>query len=530
MTTLDRPRVEYRTPADLVAEIRRGLVRIPPFQRGFKWEARDITKLFDSIVRGYPIGNLLLWQRSAPAQRLHVGPLTIEAAAVDVAYWVVDGQQRITSLVGALAAPDDTADSRFRVHLDLDDGSFHTVGVRQVPSRSWIPVTRLVDTARLLRWMRENADILSDEQLDTADRVAKAIREFQIPTYVVSSADEAPLLEIFTRMNTTGKPLTRTEVFSALHSGVAGDEPLDLHAIGRIPAEMGFGGLDDRLVLRCVLAWRGGDIFREDFAAEFDSSADREETFNGVAAGLRDVVSFLRREAGIPHVRLLPYSYVVPVILRFVRLHGAPAGRASVLLRRWLWRGAVAGTRARAVGVADVRDQVAAVTATDPVSAARALLRLIPSFPDTAVELDRIHLNHAMTKINVLGLLSAEPRDLVTGEPVDLAGLLREGSPLRTVVNEESVPLAGTIANRVVTHLGSGRTLRRALSESVPEVAGSHLVDEEGRRLLGDGDVAAFLARRGRAVEGAVKVHLDRMAEWGARDGRTIADTIRTVA
>jgi hypothetical protein len=34
--TLERPRVEYRTPVDLVREVRAGLIRIPPFQRGFK--------------------------------------------------------------------------------------------------------------------------------------------------------------------------------------------------------------------------------------------------------------------------------------------------------------------------------------------------------------------------------------------------------------------------------------------------------------------------------------------------------------
>ena len=131
MAVLDRPRVEYRTPVDLVRDIRRGLLRIPPFQRGFKWQSGDVISLFDSIVRGYPIGNLLLWQRSAPAQHLHVGPVEVDAPEVDVAYWVVDGQQRITSLVGALAAPEDTADSRFRVHLDLENGTFHTLGVRQ---------------------------------------------------------------------------------------------------------------------------------------------------------------------------------------------------------------------------------------------------------------------------------------------------------------------------------------------------------------------------------------------------------------
>lgn len=530
MPILDRPRVDYRTPVDLVRDVRRGLIRIPPFQRGFKWGSRDVARLFDSMVRGYPVGNLLLWQRSAPQQRLQVGPLTIDAPPADEAYWVVDGQQRITSIVGALAAPDNTADSRFRVHLDLDDATFHTVGVRQQVPRSWIPVTLLTDTAILVRWMRENAEWLTDDQIATADRVAKAVREFQIPTYIVRSPDDAPLLEIFTRMNTSGKPLTRTEVFTALHSGLAGDEPLDLRAVGRIPADLGFGRFDERLVLRCILAWRGGDIYRDDFRDEFESEADRAETLAGVAAALREVVDVLRRDVGIPHSRLLPYAHVIPVLVRFVRLHGGPSGRAATLLRRWVWRGAVAGTRNRAVGVGDVRDQIAAVEAADPTAAAQALLHLLPSFPDTAVELDRVHLNHAMTKLNVLGLLSVGPRDLVTGEPVDLVGLLRDGSPLRTVVNDAAVPGTATIANRVVTHLGSGRTLRHALVDADPDVAATHVVDAEGRRLLDDGDLEGFLARRGEMTAETIRLHLNRMAEWGARDGRSVADAVRSVA
>lgn len=82
----------------------------------------------------------------------------------------------------------------------------------------------------------------------------------------------------------------------------------------------------------------------------------------------------------------------------------------------------------------------------------------------------------------------------------------------------------------VVTHLGSGRTLRRALAEAPTEVAESHLVDGDGRRMLAGGNLDAFLVHRSRAVTATVKQHLDRMAEWGARDGRSISDTIRTVA
>ena len=347
MESLERPRIEYRTPEDLVREVRRGRIRIPPFQRSFKWEAADVLRLFDSLLRGFPIGNLLLWQRPAPAQRLQVGPLVIDAPETESALWVVDGQQRIVSLVGALTLAADASDARFRVHLDLDTGGFHTAGMRQQPPASWVPVSYLLDTATLLPWMRQNSDWLNQAQLDLADAAAKAIREYQIPTYVVSTESEDPLLEIFTRMNSTGKRLTKSEVFQALHSGVAGDEPTDLHGLGLLSAELGFGSLDDRLALRCVLAFRGGDIFREDFAGEFDSAEDQVQTFRDVAVALREVISFLRGPAGIPHVRLLPYSHVIPTLVRFVALHGArrPSGNPAAAMG--LARGSRRDSRAR---------------------------------------------------------------------------------------------------------------------------------------------------------------------------------------
>jgi hypothetical protein len=38
-----------------------------------------VRRLFDSIVKGYPIGNLLLWIRPAPQATIHLGELHIPA-------------------------------------------------------------------------------------------------------------------------------------------------------------------------------------------------------------------------------------------------------------------------------------------------------------------------------------------------------------------------------------------------------------------------------------------------------------------
>ena len=100
-----KPEARTEKVEDLVERVLRGVVRVPEFQRGLKWDADDVRDLFDSIHRGYPIGSLLFYKRPAAAARLEVGPLKIDAREISEAWWVVDGQQRLTALAGCLARP-----------------------------------------------------------------------------------------------------------------------------------------------------------------------------------------------------------------------------------------------------------------------------------------------------------------------------------------------------------------------------------------------------------------------------------------
>lgn len=64
-----RPEARTVRVEDLLAEVGRGRIRVPEFQRLFRWERDNARELLDSIYRGYPIGTLLLWETSADAQR-----------------------------------------------------------------------------------------------------------------------------------------------------------------------------------------------------------------------------------------------------------------------------------------------------------------------------------------------------------------------------------------------------------------------------------------------------------------------------
>jgi uncharacterized protein with ParB-like and HNH nuclease domain len=91
-----KPEARTEKVEDLVERVRRGLVRVPRFQRGLKWKSSHVVELFDSLYRGYPIGSLLFYKRSAKADRLALGPRVVEAPETSEAWWVVDGQQRVT--------------------------------------------------------------------------------------------------------------------------------------------------------------------------------------------------------------------------------------------------------------------------------------------------------------------------------------------------------------------------------------------------------------------------------------------------
>ncbi len=85
---------------------------LPAIQREFVWNAEQIEKLFDSLLRGYPIGSFLFWdvvpaKIDEPFYRFmdyyhqrdfrHNQPINLSGRHTNVNA-VLDGQQRLTAL------------------------------------------------------------------------------------------------------------------------------------------------------------------------------------------------------------------------------------------------------------------------------------------------------------------------------------------------------------------------------------------------------------------------------------------------
>ncbi|MGH3851591.1 MAG: DUF262 domain-containing protein, partial [Pseudonocardiaceae bacterium] len=257
---------------DLVELAWSGHIRVPHFQRDFRWTRQDVIRLFDSVVKRYPVGSLLLWRRPAPAQRLTLGALQIDAPQVDQALWVVDGQQRVTSLANALH-PAGARDPRFDLGYDMRDDRIVNRTMSGDPYV--IPLSTLFDLAKVLDWFATYPAV--SDYRSKAFELAKHLRQFAIPAYQVVQDDTSVLRDIFDRMNNYGKRLSRAEIFSALNAGDESDAEHTLN-IGQIADHVedqtGFGLIDADTVLRAILARRGPDVQRE-IRLEFDDNDRR---------------------------------------------------------------------------------------------------------------------------------------------------------------------------------------------------------------------------------------------------------------
>lgn len=512
------------TISTLVTQVREGRVRVPSFQRPLRWKRDDVRRLFDSVLKGYPIGSLLLWKRPAAAERIALGSLTIDAPALSEALWVVDGQQRLTSLANALTEAG--AKEAFALAYDLEKQSL--VEFRK-DRPHLVPLYLLFDLQELLKWFARNPD--ESVHLNEAVRVASLLQEYRVPVYVVAQDDESVLRDIFDRMNTFGKRLSRAEVFDALHSTSRADRLNDVAE--RVHARTGFGVLDENTLLLCSLARQGRNLgrdFREELPRSNDGALDAEAITKANRAtedALVAAVKFLQGECHVPHLTFLPYAYLVVVLTRFFALHPEPQPRNVDLLRRFTWRAALAGPRIARGAYTGTLGMLVGCVGADESGSVQKLLA-------TAAREDELHELRVLPKRFSPKLAEARfvlcamwkhgPRSFTSGERYDTAELAealagrKTASDALTLLEPGAKDAKLRIENRLICLEPEAPAFAGLAAEGFREVLVSHVLPP----VLGTAE--EVLAYRRDALLALTRQFLSVMAETSMEDTPPLSD------
>ena len=224
---------------DLINDVKNGRIGLPDLQRPFVWKDNKVRELMDSMLKGFPIGYIMLWESPADYDR------TSAIGKNDKVYahpddLVIDGQQRLTALLAAMEGvkikDKDYKERYIKISFNPLNRDFKVWSQAYERSAEYISAVSEVfaaDKAHSVAKFRKqyiknvnDARARNGEPLLTEDDEI-AIEEninalldlnvYSLPTLRISAqADEEDVSDIFVRVNSGGQKLTEKNFIETL--------------------------------------------------------------------------------------------------------------------------------------------------------------------------------------------------------------------------------------------------------------------------------------------------------------------------
>ena len=194
---------------------------IPEIQRPFVWKRSQVRDLIDSLYNGYPTGYIITWKN--PDVR------TKDGGIANGKKILIDGQQRITALMAAIAGIEvldqDFNKDRIRIAFNpiADDETkrFAVQDASHLRDKRWIPDISLVFSTGFKQRTFENEYLnnnptVDPEELSETILKLKSIANRQIGVIELDHGlDIDEVTEIFIRINSKGTELSQSDFVMA---------------------------------------------------------------------------------------------------------------------------------------------------------------------------------------------------------------------------------------------------------------------------------------------------------------------------
>ena len=248
--------------ADLLSDVKNGRIGLPDLQRPFVWKDNKVRELLDSMMKGYPIGYIMLW--ASPDDYENTGYI----GKNDKMYkrpddLVIDGQQRLTALLAAMYGvtikDKNYKERKIRISFNPLTREFAVWTQAFERNPEWISEISIVfaadqehniskfrkayiKTANEGRTKNNEPELTEDEEDIIEENINDLLNLgiYSLPTLKINSkADEEDVADIFVRVNSGGQNLTEKnfiETLIAVYDNDVHDKINKFCAESRIPA------------------------------------------------------------------------------------------------------------------------------------------------------------------------------------------------------------------------------------------------------------------------------------------------------
>ena len=224
------------TVNQLIEKIDTGELGLPELQRPFIWKDSKVRDLFDSLMRGYPIGYLMLWECPSLEKKKSIG---VDLHSYDSPKEVIiDGQQRLTSLYAVMKGKKvinskfdeksiiisyNPLQDKFEVGYQAtkkDPEWIYNISDVYTTSSSFKFINSFIK--RLSEYRECKGGVLTEAEQDTISENNNAIvnlKNHTLPVFdIKANAEEEDVSEIFVRVNSGGVSLKQNDFILTLLS------------------------------------------------------------------------------------------------------------------------------------------------------------------------------------------------------------------------------------------------------------------------------------------------------------------------
>lgn len=292
---------------------------LPDIQREYVWlrkeKEKKIEQLFDSILRGYPIGSFLFWKlkkddietnkdakedseklnfqlykfiENYDERKIHNEKVNIEQINSDNLSIVLDGQQRLTSLYiglkgtrtlkkpyGQWANPNSFEEKQLYINLRYlpeeenpdDNYDFDFLRKNSIPkideNNYWFKVGDILELGSIVSYARENN--LSDSEAEILEKLKDAFCTKSLISYFEETEKNLDkVLKIFIRVNSGGTQLSYSDLLMSILTANFSTDIRDLmNKFVDSLKEQGFGVMGrDQVLKTCLLLTESNHIFQ----------------------------------------------------------------------------------------------------------------------------------------------------------------------------------------------------------------------------------------------------------------------------
>lgn len=380
--------------ADLLADIKNGRIGLPDLQRPFVWKDSKVRELLDSMMKGYPIGYIMLWESPADYENTnYIGKNEKVFKRPDDL--LIDGQLRLTALLAAMYGitikDKDYKERKIRISFDPLKREFAVWSQAYERDPEWISeistvffadqehnVSKLrkayIKTVNESREKNNQLELTEDEE----DLIEENINDllnlgiYSLPTLKINAkADEEDVAEIFVRVNSGGQNLTEKnfiETLIAVYDNEVHDKINKFCAESRIPANgtsfnqiiqvdpshlirmtIGVGFRRARLRYAYMLL-RGKDLksgeitksLREENLKIFKNSLDMVTRLNNWHAFMNLFASagYLKGSL-VASSNAVAFSYILYLIGKYD--YKVPSLQLQIIIRKWIFMSTITG-------------------------------------------------------------------------------------------------------------------------------------------------------------------------------------------